>query len=54
MIAKFDTSSISPQSGKSGGGSITTVLLVAALLGGAYYYFAVYKPAQEAKKAQKA
>lgn len=53
MIAKFDTSSISPQSG-TGGGSITTVLLALAVVGGAYYYFAVYKPAQEAKKAQKA
>ena len=53
MIAKFDTSSISPQSGK-GGGSMTTVLVAALLLGGAYYYFAVYKPAQEAKKAQTA
>jgi hypothetical protein len=52
MIAKFDTSSV--PSGKSGGGSLTTVLVAALLLGGAYYYFAVYKPAQEAKKAQTA
>jgi uncharacterized protein HemX len=53
MITKFDTSSISPQGGK-GGGSMTTVLVAALLLGGAYYYFAVYKPAQDAKKVQQA
>lgn len=53
MITKFDTSSITPQGGKSGG-SMTTVLVAALLLGGAYYYFAVYKPAQDAKKVQQA